>query len=100
MPEPMGAQATREQWEHDLREFRAEGGHLKCDDRPDLYADYEIHGGAPSVAEAKQLCTGCKMIFKCRNFGNITRPGHGIWGGVRWENGRPSRIDDPEELAA
>lgn len=42
----------------------------------------------PTRSEARALCAGCPLFDLCGAFARAEKPDYGIWGGVRWQNGR------------
>lgn len=74
------------------------------DDTPDpdgdagevLFVRYEEEG-LPTAEEAEAMCAGCPVLALCKEYGDIGKFGSGIWGGVRWVDGKPVLPEGSEE---
>ncbi len=86
-------QVIAEEMENTLRQATEHdwADQINCHQRPELYADYEV---APSEERAEWLCAGCPLRTLCRDFGNATKPGWGVWGGIAWRNGRKAHLEE------
>lgn len=58
---------------------------------PSPWTDYGDDGEPfqePNGIDAAMMCSGCPIIESCFEFAKINRPVHGVWGGIKWRNGR------------
>jgi hypothetical protein len=64
-----------------------------CFNKPEIYQDY-TH--SPSPEQAEEMCVGCPIFAECREFGEVTKPGGGVWGGIAYRYGIPLRRSTPK----
>lgn len=93
------ATVVRKEYEHFMMEAKRNGWEdkLKCHDREYQFALYEF---SPSAERAEAMCEGCPMLKLCKEFGKVTKPGWGVWGGVAYRYGQPAHEPIAELLAA
>lgn len=93
-----GVREVREEFNQLLNDANKEGydRRFPCFDRPDVYVDYER---SPSPEDAEAMCAGCPIYKEHREFGDVTRPGWGVHGGVAYRYGRPLRAKKPAKAA-
>ena len=54
---------------------------IPCDDNPGPFVDWEV---PPSAEAAERLCAPCPIKKLCRELGDVTKPGWGVYGGKTW----------------
>lgn len=58
-----------------------------CLDRAAEYSDYP-EDDAPDEQTALDMCEPCPLFELCRASALQTKPAHGVWGGIAWDDGR------------
>lgn len=55
-------------------------GRIPCDDRPDLFADYDEEH-IPTRFQARMLCQGCPLLTngECQRYAEAMHPDWGVW---------------------
>ena len=72
-----------EEFNHYRDEARENGweDRIGCADNPGPYADWTT---PPTEVAAEALCEGCPLRALCREYGDVSKPGWGVWGGKVW----------------
>lgn len=55
------------------------------------YADEKEAFPEPSAVEAIMMCGGCPVIESCFAYAKVSKQSHGVWGGVKFRNGREKK---------
>jgi WhiB family transcriptional regulator, redox-sensing transcriptional regulator len=93
--------------EHDPREWRTAGACASAD--PDLFFPIlTMERAAAQIAQARRICTGCRVRRQCLEFALETGEKEGVWGGttpeerarIRREEAARRRRERRRELAA
>jgi hypothetical protein len=81
-----GKRVVEAEFEVALRKASIDGVKLHCEGRADEFVMYEK---SPTRERAEVLCAGCPLESLHKEFGEVTKPGWGIHGGVPYAYGRP-----------
>lgn len=55
------------------------------------YGDEDEPFAEPSAVDAVMMCSGCPVIESCFMYARLSKPIHGVWGGVKWRNRREKK---------
>lgn len=73
---------------HNARRLVSEAGEkLWCEDRPEMYVDYEM-AATPSDEEAKARCEPCDLKKLCDRYAQAAKEDWGVWGGYVYLHGK------------
>jgi len=67
---------------------------LCVDITPSPWVDYGDEGdefAEPSAVDAVMMCGGCPVVESCFAYAKASRQVHGVWGGVKFRNGKERR---------
>lgn len=78
-------EAKRNDWDHKRN----------CYGRGEDFANYEV---APEPAVAEEMCASCPIRQLCREYGEVSKPGWGVWGGIGYDDGKPILEEIPLDL--
>lgn len=55
------------------------------------YGDEDEPFAEPSAVEAVMMCAGCPVVEACFIYAKESKQAHGVWGGVKFRNGREKK---------
>jgi len=55
------------------------------------YGDEDEPFAEPSAVEAVMMCGGCPVVESCFAYAKQSKQVHGVWGGVKFRNGKERR---------
>ena len=55
------------------------------------YGDEDEPFAEPSAVEAVMMCGGCPVVEACFMYAKQSRQSHGVWGGVKFRNGKEKK---------
>lgn len=55
------------------------------------YGDEDEPFPEPSAVDAAMMCSGCPVVESCFAFAKQSKQLHGVWGGVKFRNGKERR---------
>jgi hypothetical protein len=61
---------------------------------PSPWVDYGDDGDPfpePSAVEAVMMCSGCPVVESCFIYAKQSKQVHGVWGGVKFRNGKEKK---------
>ena len=55
------------------------------------YGDEDDPFTEPSAVEAVMMCSGCPVVESCFIYAKQSKQVHGVWGGVKFRNGKEKK---------